>query len=179
MDVNQQRLLNGAIAFILLLTIVFANFAEAVAEGRGKAQADALRAMRSDTTAKKILELTVRITADPGQGFIDRTIALVEGAERTKTPNEMALTVLLAVLTLVFLIVVANIPPLANYIAGFLSTSVGQEQASRRSLWRHQHPGAGQDGHDYPGKPPGQRVHSGERAQLRRSRPSLPQREYL
>jgi K+-transporting ATPase ATPase B chain len=199
-DVNQQRLLNGLITFILLFTIVFANFAEAVAEGRGKAQADALRSTRSDTIAKKILpngkiqevnstelrrgdqvqviagdmipadgeviaglgsvdesaitgesapvlkqpgtdimssvtggtrllsdELTLRITADPGQGFIDRMIALVEGAERTKTPNEIALTVLLAVLTLVFLIVVANIPPLANYIAGFLTETVGEQ----------------------------------------------------
>ncbi|WP_263975388.1 hypothetical protein [Leptolyngbya sp. 7M] len=153
----------------LFFTIVFANFAEAVAEGRGKAQADALRSTRTDTIAKKILpngsiqeinstelrrgdqvrvvagdmipadgevisglgsvdesaitgesapvlkqpgtdiassvtggtrllsdELTIRITADPGQGFIDRMIALVEGAERTKTPNEIALTVLLA-----------------------------------------------------------------------------------
>jgi K+-transporting ATPase ATPase B chain len=202
-DVNQQRLLNGLITFILLFTIVFANFAESVAEGRGKAQADALRATRSDTIAKKILptgeiqevsstalrrgdqvkvvagdmipadgeviagigsvdesaitgesapvlkqpgtdimssvtggtrllsdELTVRITADPGQGFIDRMIALVEGAERTKTPNEIALTVLLAVLTLVFLIVVANIPPITGYIAGFLSTATSKQAAA-------------------------------------------------
>jgi K+-transporting ATPase ATPase B chain len=61
-------------------------------------------------------ELLIRITADPGQGFIDRMIALVEGAERTKTPNEIALTVLLTVLTQVFLIVVATITPLANYV---------------------------------------------------------------
>ena len=61
-------------------------------------------------------ELVLRITSDPGQGFIDRMIALVEGAERTKTPNEIALTVLLAVLTQVFLIVVATIPSLANYV---------------------------------------------------------------
>jgi K+-transporting ATPase ATPase B chain len=51
-------------------------------------------------------ELTLRVMADPGKGFLDRTIALVEGAERSKTPNEIALTVLLAVLTLVFLSVV-------------------------------------------------------------------------
>ena len=167
----------------------FANFAEAVAEGRGKAQADSLRATRSDTMARKVLpdgstqsipstalrrgeqvkviagdiipadgevvsgiasvdesaitgesapvlkqpgtdiassvtggtrvisdELLIRITADPGQGFIDRMIALVEGAERSKTPNEIALTVLLTVLTQVFLIVVATLPPLANYV---------------------------------------------------------------
>jgi len=202
-NVNQQRLLNGLITFILLFTIVFANFAEAVAEGRGKAQADALRSTRSDTIARKLLpngsvqevnstelrrgdqvkviagdmipadgeviggigsvdesaitgesapvlkqpgtdiassvtggtrllsdELTLRITADPGQGFIDRMIALVEGAERTKTPNEIALTVLLAVLTLVFLIVVANIPPIAGYIASFLATAVSDQAAN-------------------------------------------------
>ncbi len=69
--------------------------------------------------------MTVRITQDPGQGFIDRMISLVEGAERTKTPNEIALTVLLAVLTQVFLIVVATIPSIGNYIAGFLETSLG------------------------------------------------------
>ncbi|NJP10367.1 MAG: potassium-transporting ATPase subunit KdpB [Leptolyngbyaceae cyanobacterium RU_5_1] len=202
-DINQQRLLNGLITFILLFTIVFANFAEAVAEGRGKAQADALRSTRTDTIARKLLpdgsiqeinstelrrgdqvkviagdmipadgevtagigsvdesaitgesapvlkqpgtdiassvtggtrllsdELTVRITADPGQGFIDRMISLVEGAERTKTPNEIALTVLLAVLTLVFLIVVATMPSLTGYIAGFLSTAIGEQAAA-------------------------------------------------
>jgi K+-transporting ATPase ATPase B chain len=168
---------------------LFANFAEAIAEGRGKAQAESLRATRSDTMARKVFpdgstqtisstalrrgeqvkviageiipadgevmtgiasvdesaitgesapvlkqpgtdisssvtggtrvisdELLIRITADPGQGFIDRMIALVEGAERTKTPNEIALTVLLTVLTQVFLIVVATITPLANYV---------------------------------------------------------------
>jgi K+-transporting ATPase ATPase B chain len=188
-DVGQQRLLNGLITLILFLTVLFANFAEAVAEGRGKAQADSLRATRSDTMARKVLpdgstqtvpstalrrgeqvkviagemipadgeviaglasvdesaitgesapvlkqpgtdiassvtggtrvisdELLIRITADPGQGFIDRMIALVEGAERSKTPNEIALTVLLTVLTLVFLIVVSTMPPLANYV---------------------------------------------------------------
>ncbi|WP_254721677.1 HAD-IC family P-type ATPase [Kovacikia minuta] len=188
-DLGQQRLLNGLITLILFFTIVFANFAEAVAEGRGKAQADALRSTRSDTIARKLLpngsvqevsstelrrgdqvkvvagdmipadgeviagvasvdesaitgesapvlkqpgtdiassvtggtrilsdELVLKVTSDPGQGFIDRMIALVEGAERTKTPNEIALTVLLAVLTLVFLIVVATMPPLANYV---------------------------------------------------------------
>jgi len=188
-DPNQQRLLNGLITVILFLTVLFANFAEAIAEGRGKAQAESLRATRSDTMARKVFpdgstqmisstalrrgelvkviageiipadgevvagiatvdesaitgesapvlkqpgtdisssvtggtrvvsdELLIRITADPGQGFIDRMIALVEGAERTKTPNEIALTVLLTVLTQVFLIVVATITPLANYV---------------------------------------------------------------
>ena len=61
-------------------------------------------------------ELTLRVSADPGKGFLDRMIALVEGAKRTKTPNEIALTVLLAVLTEVFLIVVATIPPVGNYV---------------------------------------------------------------
>ncbi|HEY9909835.1 MAG TPA: potassium-transporting ATPase subunit KdpB [Thermosynechococcaceae cyanobacterium] len=188
-DPGQQRLLNGLITAILFFTLLFANFAEAVAEGRGKAQADALRSTRSDTVARKLLpdgsiqevsstalrrgdqvkvvagdmipadgevikgvasvdesaitgesapvlkqpgtdiassvtggtrilsdELILNVTSDPGQGFIDRMISLVEGAERSKTPNEIALTVLLTVLTLVFLIVVATVSPLANYV---------------------------------------------------------------
>jgi potassium-transporting ATPase ATP-binding subunit len=188
-DPGQQRILNGLITLILFFTVVFANFAEAVAEGRGKAQADSLRSTRSDTIARKLLpdgslqeisstelrrgdrvkviagdmipadgevikgvasvdesaitgesapvlkqpgtdiassvtggtrilsdELILNITSDPGQGFIDRMIALVEGAERTKTPNEIALTVLLTVLTQVFLIVVATVSPFANYV---------------------------------------------------------------
>jgi K+-transporting ATPase ATPase B chain len=186
---DNQRLFNGLVTAILFFTILFANFAEAVAEGRGKAQADSLRSTKSDTTARRLLpngstedvsstalrkgdrikviagdiipsdgevlsgvasvdesaitgesapvlkepgsdvassvtggtrilsdELILRVTADPGQGFLDRMISLVEGAERSKTPNEIALTVLLAVLTLVFLIVVATIPPIANYV---------------------------------------------------------------
>jgi len=188
-DATNSRLFNGLVTLILLFTVLFANFAEAVAEGRGKAQADALRSTKSETTARRLLpdssveqvsstslrqgdriqviagdiipadgeviqgvasvdesaitgesapvlkepgsdvassvtggtriisdELTIRVTADPGKGFLDRMIALVEGAERTKTPNEIALTVLLAVLTQVFLIVVATLPTPANYI---------------------------------------------------------------
>ncbi len=191
------RFFNGLITLILFFTVVFANFAEAVAEGRGKAQADALRATKSETIAQKLLpngsiqqvsstalrrgdrvkviagdiipadgevvvgvasvdesaitgesapvlkepgsdvassvtggtriisdELIIQITSDPGQGFIDRMIALVEGAERTKTPNEIALTVLLAVLTLVFLFVVATIPTMANYINSPVSVAI-------------------------------------------------------
>ncbi|BAB74852.1 potassium-transporting ATPase subunit KdpB [Anabaena sp. FACHB-709] len=202
-NINQQRLLNGLITLILFFTVLFANFAEAVAEGRGKAQADSLKATRSDTIAWKVLpngslekigstqlrrgdvikvvandmipgdgeviqgigsvdesaitgesapvlkqpgtdiassvtggtrllsdELIIRITADPGQGFIDRMISLVEGAERSKTPNEIALTVLLAVLTQVFLIVVATMPSFVNYIANFISTAFGAEAAN-------------------------------------------------
>lgn len=194
---ENQRLFNGLITIILFLTVLFANFAESVAEGRGKAQADALRATKSDTIARKLLpngeitevsstelhqgdrvkvvagdiipadgeviagvasvdesaitgesapvlketgsdvassvtggtriisdELTIRITSDPGKGFIDRMIALVEGAERTKTPNEIALTVLLAVLTLVFLFVVATLSPIANYVNSPVSIAI-------------------------------------------------------
>ncbi|MCD8489827.1 MAG: potassium-transporting ATPase subunit KdpB [Desertifilum sp.] len=186
---ENPRLFNGLVTVILLFTLLFANFAEAVAEGRGKAQADSLRASKADTKACKVLddgdtqfvsstelrqgdlikvvagemipvdgevidgvasvdesaitgesapvlkepgsdmassvtggtrivsdELVIRVTADPGKGFLDRMIALVEGAQRTKTPNEIALTVLLAVLTQVFLIVVATLPPFADYV---------------------------------------------------------------
>jgi K+-transporting ATPase ATPase B chain len=185
----QDRGFNGLISLTLLATLLFANFAEALAEGRGKAQADALRRTQARTEARRLLDdgrvervdssqlrkgdrvlveagdlipadgeviagvasvdesaitgesapvlkeagsdvagsvtggtrilsdqLTLRISADPGQGFIDRMIALVEGAERTKTPNEIALTVLLAVLTQVFLIAVATLPSVAGFV---------------------------------------------------------------
>jgi K+-transporting ATPase ATPase B chain len=69
-------------------------------------------------------ELTIRVTSDPGKGFIDRMIALVEGAERSKTPNEIALTVLLAVLTLVFLFVIVTLPFLASYVNSPVSVAV-------------------------------------------------------
>ncbi|MEA5623879.1 potassium-transporting ATPase subunit KdpB [Nostoc sp. UHCC 0251] len=194
---NNPRLFNGLITLILFLTIVFANFAEAVAEGRGKAQADALRSAKSDAKAKKLLadgsteevsstalrrgdqikviagdiipadgevikgiasvdesaitgesapvlkepgsdiassvtggtritsdELIIRVTADPGQGFLDRMISLVEGASRSKTPNEIALTVLLAVLTQVFLVVIATLPTVSVYINSPISIAV-------------------------------------------------------
>lgn len=196
-DGNKERVLNGLITLILFSTVMFANFAEAIAEGRGKAQAESLKSSRSDTIANKVLpdgtieqvsstalrkgdrvkvalgemipadgevvigvasvdesaitgesapvlkqpgtdiassvtggtrvvsdELTIQITADPGQGFIDRMIALVEGAKRTKTPNEIALTVFLAVLTQVFLIVVATLSPLANYVKSPISIAI-------------------------------------------------------
>ncbi|ACK65968.1 K+-transporting ATPase, B subunit [Rippkaea orientalis PCC 8801] len=186
---ENQRLFNGLVTIILFLTVFFANFAEAVAEGRGKAQADSLRSTKKETTAHRLLvdgsteevssstlqkgdrvkviagemipadgevlegvasvdesaitgesapvlkepgsdvassvtggtrvisdELIIQVTTDPGKGFLERMIALVEGAERTKTPNEIALTVLLAVLTQVFLVVVATIPPIAHYV---------------------------------------------------------------
>ncbi len=193
---NLQRF-NGLITGILFFTVWFANFAEAVAEGRGKAQADALRSTQSETLARKLSadgsitevpstslrqsdtvyvvagdiipadgevimgvasvdesaitgesapvlkesgsdvassvtggtriisdELIIRITSDPGKGFIDRMIALVEGAERSKTPNEIALTVLLAVLSLVFLFVVVTLPAIAYYVKSEISVPI-------------------------------------------------------
>ena len=180
-------LFTGQVTFWLWFTVIFANFAEAVAEGRGKAQAAALRRTKSDTVASRldadgrtetvpaaslrrgdrvrvqagelipgdgdIIEgvasvdesaitgesapviresggdrsavtagtrvlsdwIVVRVTSNPGETFLDRMIALVEGAERKKTPNELALTILLCVLTLVFLLVVATLQPFAWY----------------------------------------------------------------
>jgi potassium-transporting ATPase ATP-binding subunit len=171
----------------LWFTVLFANFAEAMAEGRGKAQADALRLAKSETTAYKVSksgaieeipssqlraddvvrvlagqmipgdgevivgvasvdesaitgesapvireaggdrsavtggtrvlsdEITVRITSNPGETFLDRMIALVEGAERQKTPNEIALNILLAGLTIIFLLAVVTLQPYAIY----------------------------------------------------------------
>ena len=176
------------VAIWLWFTVLFANFAESIAEGRGKAAADALRAQRVDVKAKLISEpgggivmtpaykltagsivlveagdmvpsdgeiiegvasvneaaitgesapviresggdrsavtggttvvsdwIKVRITVEPGNTFLDRMIAMVEGAERRKTPNELALTVLLAGLTLIFLIAVATLLGLGQY----------------------------------------------------------------
>jgi len=175
------------ITFWLWLTVLFANFAEAMAEGRGKAQADALRRAKTETVAHRersngsfeqvpapalrkgdivrvsagefiptdgeIVEgvasvdesaitgesapvireaggdrsavtggtrvlsdwIKVRVTANPGETFLDRMIALVEGAERQKTPNEIALNILLAGLTIVFLIAVVTLQPFAAY----------------------------------------------------------------
>ncbi len=171
------------VAIWLWLTVIFANLAEALAEGRGKAQADALRAMRTDTVAvlegggtKPASELrkgdvvvvetgnhipgdgtviegiasvdesavtgesapviresggdrsavtggtrvlsdriVVEITQEPGRSFLDRMIALVEGAERRKTPNEIALGILLAGLTLIFLVVVVTLRPFSEF----------------------------------------------------------------
>jgi K+-transporting ATPase ATPase B chain len=179
---------NITVFFILLFTLLFANFAEAIAEGRGKAQADTLRKTKSDTIARIVLKdgsfkqvsstqlrkgdivrvetgemipsdgeiikglasidesaitgesapvikeaggdfssvtggtrvvsdfIIVKVLTDPGESFLDRMIALVEGAKRQKTPNEIALTTLLAVLTLIFLIVIMTIVPMAKYL---------------------------------------------------------------
>jgi potassium-transporting ATPase ATP-binding subunit len=177
---------NGVVTIILLSTVWFANFAEALAEGRGKAKAATLRRTKTELMARRVLtsgeieqvpatalrkedvvrvnkgeliptdgeviegvalvdesaitgesapvvkepgtdmfssvtagtllvsdSLLVRATANPGESFLDRMIHLVEGAKRQKTPNEMALTVLLAILTLIFVIVVAAMAPVA------------------------------------------------------------------
>ncbi|MBK9989318.1 MAG: potassium-transporting ATPase subunit KdpB [Verrucomicrobia bacterium] len=175
------------LALWLLFTVVFANFAEAVAEGRGKAQARALRSSRKQLVAKRrrkdgalesvdalqlrkgdvvfvatgelipsdgeVIEgvasvdesaitgesapvireaggdrsavtggtrvlsdqLTIRVTADPGEGFLDHMISLVEGARRQKTPNEIALTILLSALTFIFLLVIIALKPFGVY----------------------------------------------------------------
>jgi potassium-transporting ATPase ATP-binding subunit len=130
---------NGVVTVILLLTVWFANFAEALAEGRGKAKAAWRRvltsgeieqvpatALRKEDVVRVELAygitnnnaafgaLTVRASANPGESFLDRMIHLVERAKRQKTPTEMALTALLAILTLIFLIAVAAMAPVAH-----------------------------------------------------------------
>jgi K+-transporting ATPase ATPase B chain len=181
----------------LALTVLFANFAEAVAEGRGKAQADTLRRMRSDTEARRLVDgghreqrvaaaelakgdlvvceagdlipsdgeiiegvasvdesaitgesapvireaggdrsavtggtkvlsdrIVVRITAERGQTFLDRMINLVEGANRQRTPNEIALTILLATLTIVFVPVVVTLDPYGLFAGASVSVVI-------------------------------------------------------
>lgn len=198
---------NITIFLILLLTVLFANFAEALAEARGKAQAESLRKTREDTPAKKVKgegsmvsddyttvassqlkkgdlficeagdiipmdgeitagiatidesaitgesapvireaggdkssvtggtkvlsdKIKVKVTTEPGESFLDKMIALVEGASRQKTPNEIALTILLAAFTLIFIIVCVTLKPFADYanthitIAAFISLFV-------------------------------------------------------
>jgi potassium-transporting ATPase ATP-binding subunit len=194
--VSHPSTFTWSITVWLFLTVVFANFAEAMAEGRGKAQAETLRKMRSETEARRLLadgseelvpaaslskgdlvvceandvipsdgeiiegiasvdesaitgesapviresggdrsavtggtkvlsdRIVVRITAERGQTFIDRMITLVEGANRQKTPNEIALTILLAVLTIVFLPVVVTLVPFAHFANGSVSVVV-------------------------------------------------------
>lgn len=183
---GQPWLYQMVVALILFITVLFANFAEAVAEARGRGQAASLRAARSQLVGRRwrngqfeylpaaelrpddivvvsaneqipadgeiiegvasineaavtgesapvlreagtdhsgviagttVLsdEIKVRVTAQPGESFLDRMIALVEGAQRQKTPNELALTVLLAALTLVFLIVVVTLPAMGQF----------------------------------------------------------------
>jgi K+-transporting ATPase ATPase B chain len=191
-------LFSAQITFWLWFTVLFANFAEAVAEGRGKAQADNLRRMRTETTAKRLVNakstshekisaldlkagdlvlveagevipsdgdviegiasvdesaitgesapviresggdrsavtggtkvlsdwIKVRITAAPGSTFLDRMIALVEGAVRQKTPNEIALNILLAGMTIIFVFATVTIPGFASYAGGNVSVVV-------------------------------------------------------
>jgi K+-transporting ATPase ATPase B chain len=180
----------GAVSFWLWFTVLFANFSEALAEGRGKAQAEALRRARKDTSAKMLREakrdsgyeivsstslklgdiflveagdiiaadgevvegvasvdesaitgesapviresggdrsavtggtrvlsdwLVVRVTAEPGGGFLDRMIKMIEGAKRQKTPNEIALNILLAAFTIIFLVVCVTLLPFSLY----------------------------------------------------------------
>lgn len=185
------------LVFWLWLTVLFGNFAEAMAEGRGKAQAASLRSTKADLVAKRLIGkgggyetvaatllavgdlvlvetgdlipadgevvegvasvneaaitgesapviregggdrsavtagtrviadcITMRVTAAQGQGFLDRMIALVEGASRQKTPNEIALTILLAGLTLIFLIAVGTLPAFAAYAGGAIAVPV-------------------------------------------------------
>ena len=193
---------NFIVFLILLATLLFANFAEAIAEARGKAQADSLRKTREDTPARQVLangeiqsvssaalkkgdvfvceagdliatdgeiieglatidesaitgesapviresggdkssvtggtkvlsdKIKVVVTSEPGESFLDKMIALVEGASRQKTPNEIALTILLAAFTLIFVIVCVTLKPFADYanapitIAAFISLFV-------------------------------------------------------
>ena len=192
---------NIIVTFVLFITLLFANFAEAIAEARGKAQADSLRKTREETPAKKLVankiemvssallkkgdlficetgdmipmdgeiiegiatidesaitgesapviresggdkssvtggtkvlsdKIKVRVTTEPGESFLDKMIALVEGASRQKTPNEIALTILLAGFTLVFIIVCVTLKPFGDYsntpitIAAFISLFV-------------------------------------------------------
>ncbi len=185
------------LAVWLWLTVLFGTFAEALAEGRGKAQAASLRATKAELTAKRLKgdgrefdavpasqlkvgdivlvetndlipsdgdvvsgvasvneaaitgesapvireaggdrsavtagtrvisdEIRVKVTVEPGKGFLDRMIALVEGAERQKTPNEIALTLLLVGLTIIFLIAVGTIPGFASYAHGSIPVAI-------------------------------------------------------
>ena len=200
---NQGSFIYNFIVFLILLaTLLFANFAEAIAEARGKAQADSLRKTREETPARQILpngeirnissselkkgaificeagdliatdgeiieglatidesaitgesapvireaggdkssvtggtkvlsdKIKVLVTNEPGESFLDKMIALVEGASRQKTPNEIALTILLAAFTLIFVIVCVTLKPFADYanapitIAAFISLFV-------------------------------------------------------
>ncbi len=192
---SEPRFFTAAVSVWLWFTVLFANFAEAMAEGRGKAQANTLRAMKRDTTARRerdgrieevssselrmgdivrvdagddipgdgdVIEgvayvneaaitgesapvlkepgtdirssvtggttivsdfLRIRISANPGETFLDRMIALVEGASRQKTPNEIALNILLATFTIIFVLAVGTIRPFAHYVGGDVTTT--------------------------------------------------------
>ena len=185
---NHLSLYNAIVALILFVTLLFANFAESVAEGRGKAQAETLKKTKKDTKARLIFEdgtekiissselqkgdivlvkagelipndgeiiegiasvdesaitgesapvtkesggdfasvtggttvvsdwIKVEITSEPGHSFLDKMISMVEGASRQKTPNEIALNTLLVSLTIIFLIVIVTLYPMASYL---------------------------------------------------------------
>ena len=185
---EEYRVYNGVVTVVLFVTVLFANFAESVAEGRGKAQAASLKKTKQDTKARLLLAngeekvinaselkkgdivlvktgevipndgeiiegvafvdesaitgesapvtreaggdfssvtggttvvsdwLKIKIVGEPGQSFLDKMIALVEGASRQKSPNEIALNTLLIVLTLIFLIVIVSLYPFAQYL---------------------------------------------------------------
>jgi K+-transporting ATPase ATPase B chain len=191
----EERGFIAQLALWLWFTVLFANFAEAVAEGRGKAQADALRKARKDTIARRLRDkreekipapelqkgdlvvceagdiipadgdviegiasvdesaitgesapviresggdrsavtggtrvisdrIVIRVTQEKGQAFLDRMISMVEGAKRQKTPNEIALTILLAALTFIFLLVCATLKPFGIYSGAVFSVPV-------------------------------------------------------
>ena len=185
---SSLRTYNAIVSAVLFVTVLFANFAESIAEGRGKAQAASLKKTQKDTKARRLAEdgsetvilsselkkddivlvsageiipgdgeviegiasvdesaitgesapvvresggdfcsvtggttvvsdwLKIRITSDPGNSFLDRMIALVEGASRKKSPNEIALNTLLLSLTIIFLIVIVTLYPIAAYV---------------------------------------------------------------
>ncbi|CAM4197402.1 potassium-transporting ATPase subunit B [Bacillus manliponensis] len=193
---NVPMWFNVVVTFVLLFTVLFANFAEALAEGRGKAQADSLKQSKQDVMANVVKEkgeivtvsasqlqkgdivfvkqgemipsdgevirglasvdesaitgesapvmkeaggdfssvtggtmvvsdeITIRITSNPGESFLDKMISLVEGATRQKTPNEIALNTVLTSLTLIFLIVVVTLPIFTNYLGFQIDTSI-------------------------------------------------------
>ncbi|WP_054199354.1 potassium-transporting ATPase subunit KdpB [Clostridium baratii] len=191
----EGRIYNGIVTIILFFTILFANFAESIAEGRGKAQADSLKSSKRDTKAKLLLSngkykivdavelkkgdivlvecgdmipndgevidgiasvnesaitgesapvikekggdfssvtggttvvsdwIKIKITSEPGESFLDKMISLVEGASRQKTPNEVALSTLLIALTVIFLVVIVTLYPIANFVGVKLEIS--------------------------------------------------------
>jgi K+-transporting ATPase ATPase B chain len=195
-SVAHSSVFNWAVTVTLFMTVLFANFAEATAEGRGRAQADTLRRMRTETLARRLLDdgseervaaeqlvkgdrvvceahdivpsdgdviegvasidesaitgesapviresggdrsavtggtrvlsdrIVIRITAEQGHTFMDRMIGLVEGANRQKTPNELALTILLAALTIIFVPVCVAMAPFAGYAGGHVSVVI-------------------------------------------------------
>ena len=203
---------NACVFVILFITLLFANFAEAIAEARGKAQADSLRKTREETPAKRIVNgkiqhvsssqlkkgdvfeceagdvipsdgeiieglasidesaitgesapvirevggdkssvtggtkvlsdrIKVLVTTQPGESFLDKMIALVEGASRKKTPNEIALTILLAAFTLVFVIVCVTLKPFADYTGTVITIAAFHH---RGTTFRHRYRRNGQ-----------------------------------